>query len=62
MSNYILKTKAAEIMLGHFPVRKVSPLGLLGEFCMCGVRFGIGLTYPIHIVHLLEAESGPVEV
>jgi hypothetical protein len=29
---------------------------------MCGVRFGIGLTYPIHIVHLLEAESGPVEV
>lgn len=51
---YILKTEAVELMLGHFPVQKVSSFGLLGSYCLCGVHFGSGFSYPTHVVALLE--------
>lgn len=57
MNEYILKTRAAELILGHFPVRKVTSLGLLGEYCLCGVRFVGNVTFPRHVIDLLEGDT-----
>ena len=58
---HILKTKAATLMLSHFPVRKESPLGLLNDYCLCGLRFNEDFTYPVHVIALLEGdEDDPV--
>jgi len=54
---YILKTEAAALMLGHFPVQKITPLGLLSSYCLCGIHFTEAFTYPAHIVALLEGTN-----
>lgn len=56
-SPYILKTEAAALMLSHFPVRKESPLGLLNDYCLCGLRFSGDFTYPVHVIALLEGDN-----
>lgn len=33
-----IKAKVAQAMFDHFPVRQVTPFGLVGMFCNCGVR------------------------
>lgn len=53
----ITRVRAAELMLGHFPVRKVTPLGLLGEYCLCDLRFNDTFTYADHVVELIEEED-----
>lgn len=34
----VTKAKVAQAMFDHFPVRQVTPFGLVGMFCNCGVR------------------------
>ena len=54
---HIRKTEAAALMLGHFPVQKVTPLGLLSSYCLCGIHLTETFTYPAHIVALLEGTT-----
>lgn len=53
-SAYILKTDVAALMLGHFPVQKITTFGLVGSYCLCGEHLGDSLTFPAHVVALLE--------
>jgi hypothetical protein len=57
MVKTILKTDAAALMLSHFPVRKSTAFGSLGEFCLCGLRFNGDFTYPVHVIALLEGDN-----
>lgn len=34
----VTKARVAQLMFDHFPVRQVTPFGLIGMFCNCGVR------------------------
>ena len=34
----VTKPEVAQAMFDHFPVRQVTPFGLVGMFCNCGVR------------------------
>ena len=43
-------------MITHFPVRQVTPFGLVGNFCSCGVR--VDGNWPNHVDDVVEALLG----
>lgn len=46
-------------MVTHFPVRKVTAFGMIGNYCSCGVR--IDGNWPNHVDNVVEALLGTTE-
>lgn len=42
------------LMVLHAPVRQVTPLGLIGTYCLCGTRVA---TWPSHVDEILAQDT-----